>query len=567
MRKLLSLLLLLLTGSLLLAQTDGIDGTVMFEDKPVVNAKVENLSKEVITLTDAEGKFAIDAKFKDKIRISHAGKRDFIFTLIQTKQSFTIHMSSEEVELDEVVVAQRKRSALARERRKKQEFYSAFGTRNFPGVSFANIITKEDIWASDVDLLSILKRIPRLRVFNEGSVNPEVVLARAFNSRFPTLGRSTIDSGRDGDGHVVSWDVDGLITKQVPLWLNVDQIEKMVILDRPNQTILYGSQGGAGVVVINTTLVSDRERIEALDKMKEERRFKERMVSYNTVNTGELGYISKLKSADDPFLAYDDQASYWGHHPHFYVDVHDFFNAENGYGEYNDQILDKIKTTFPDDMQALRLLAFKLEEKNSLAQAREVYRMIAKNKPNSIQVLRDLANIEAKLGNKILSDRLYLATISKIILSESAELADMLDFVRSEMNYHSSKFIPNDYEASDIEIIVEWDDPTAEFELQFINEEGYYDSWKHTRDSNPVRINNESIYDVSLQRFYIDSLEDLWNVNIKYFGNESLTTPTFMKVTIRNTRKKQEKIKVFRLKAKDLSQNFARIARNHIMLN
>ena len=566
MKKLLSLFTFLATFSLF-AQLDTISGTVLFEDKPLADAKVENLSRQIITMTDAEGNFSMAAKFKDKVKISYTGKREFIFTLIQTAQPFTVHMSDSEFTLDEVVVAENRKIALAKEKQRRLQYFSAFGNRNFPSVNSANVITKDKIWPADIDILSVLRRVPRVRVSNVNTVNPLVTIPSALNFLARPGGPTATINNPNG----VLWDIDGMITREVPLWLNVLEIEKMVILDRRHQTTLYGNEASSGVIVINTRQIVEAQRMALERRKKEQRRFKERAVSFGALNSGEPGYITKLNAnkgnADEAFATYLDQAMHWGHHPHFHIDVYEHFNANYGRGRLSEDILDRVQTTFTDNMQAMKLLAFKLEEANALDKAREVYRIIAKNRPNNIQAWRDLANIEAKLGNKILADRLYLATISKIILSESPQLTDMLDFMRSEMNYHSSKFIPNDYEASDIEIIVEWDNPTAEFELQFINGEGFFDSWKHTIEANPDRINHESIYGVGLQRFYIDSIEDLWNVNIKYFGNESLTKPTFMKVTIRDTRRKKEKIKVFRLNAKDVSQNFAKIAGQRIVMN
>jgi uncharacterized protein YfaP (DUF2135 family) len=103
-------------------------------------------------------------------------------------------------------------------------------------------------------------------------------------------------------------------------------------------------------------------------------------------------------------------------------------------------------------------------------------------------------------------------------------------------------------------VVVEWNDTEAEFELQFVNPENQYHNWKHTYVDNDKRLVDEKIKGYSMEEHIIDNnLPGLWQVNVRYMGNKSLT-PTYLKITTYynyGQRSQQKEVHTFKLTLKN----------------
>jgi hypothetical protein len=132
---------------------------------------------------------------------------------------------------------------------------------------------------------------------------------------------------------------------------------------------------------------------------------------------------------------------------------------------------------------------------------------------------------------KYLVDENFLlpsADFSKIIQHESDNL---LQLHASHVGANSRKIITDPFVQNTTRVVVEWNDTEAEFELQFVNPEGQYHNWLHTYADNEERIRDEKMSGYSVEEQIIDNaLPGLWEVNVRYAGNKSLT-PTYLKVT------------------------------------
>ena len=101
----------------------------------------------------------------------------------------------------------------------------------------------------------------------------------------------------------------------------------------------------------------------------------------------------------------------------------------------------------------------------------------------------------------------------------------------SQIGANAKKIVSDPFVQNTTRVVVEWNETEAEFELQFVNPEGQYHNWKHTYIDNEDRIIDEKMAGYSMEEHIIDSaLPGLWEVNVKYDGNKSLT-PTYLKVT------------------------------------
>ena len=120
-------------------------------------------------------------------------------------------------------------------------------------------------------------------------------------------------------------------------------------------------------------------------------------------------------------------------------------------------------------------------------------------------------------------------------------------------------------------LVFEWNDSEAEFDLQFVNPENQYYTWKHSLAANAETIYSEKDYGYNTTEYLLDySLPGTWTVNVSYSGNKSLT-PTYLKATIYynyGTNAQSKEVKVFKLSLKNVNQelfkiqSIARIASN-----
>ena len=118
-------------------------------------------------------------------------------------------------------------------------------------------------------------------------------------------------------------------------------------------------------------------------------------------------------------------------------------------------------------------------------------------------------------------------------------------------------------------LVFEWNDGEAEFELQFVNPDGQYSTWKHTLADEPGRISDEKNTGFSCEEKLIYDPSGVWQVNVKYLGNKSLT-PAYLKAEVYynyGTKEQRKEVKVFKLSAKNINQELFSIQKNQLITN
>ncbi|MFD0862191.1 carboxypeptidase-like regulatory domain-containing protein [Sungkyunkwania multivorans] len=533
-----------------------ITGIVKGLNGPIVNASIYNLNDNSTTITDKDGQFSINATQGQRIRVSYVGKKNFTFKVTQFIRPLEIVLVDDEVYLDEVVLSkQKKRSSEKQKAREKKKIFGAFGKRRVSGIAPSDVLTQNEIRRFPPDIIALVQSMPGVRVLGNGG-SARVVLRRPTS--FGALRNAVIP---------VAWDIDGLVVRDIPTWIDVQLIEKLVLLKNLTQLNPYGTLGAGGVIIINTKNYVDPDSgLKA--KITDKEKFDQPTVAFETVQTGSPKYISEYNKMTGNFerayLEYENQRKTYGHLLDFYITSFDHF-SKNFPDDFKPlAILNGIANTFPDNVEALRAMAYKLDEIGYFEASKDIYKNIATMAP-TIQSVRDLAKAEARLNNLKLSENLYNGIIFKMHnIEQNATLKQLLKYERNLSALKLSNedeaytFVYEDQETNDIEILVEWNNQDAQFDLHFVNQDGYFHTWNHTISENAERINNEKVYGYSSERFFIDQLTDSWEINLSYKGNETLF-PTYFKLTIRDSKSGEEKIKVYRLAAKNLSQKLAKI--------
>ena len=110
----------------------------------------------------------------------------------------------------------------------------------------------------------------------------------------------------------------------------------------------------------------------------------------------------------------------------------------------------------------------------------------------------------------------------------------MVTVHRDKINFNE---LPGDYLTANFKyntrIIFEWNDPYAEFELQFVNPQKKFFKWSHTKQDNQEHMLDEIKNGYATEEYIIDDENSgEWIINIQSFNEEKSVNPTYLKYTI-----------------------------------
>ncbi|HEV8283208.1 MAG TPA: TonB-dependent receptor [Chitinophagaceae bacterium] len=222
MRKLFFLLPFLLLTMFALAQQKTITGVVTgnIDKIPLAGVTVQTKSKTI--LTDASGKFSIEASVGDNLTFTYVGMKTITVKVSNSVKELNIEMEAGQNYLDEVVVTGYKSE-------RKKDITGAVSVVNI------NETTKE----SNVNIITSLQgRIPGVVINNDGTPGGTgfTVTIRGF---------STTQGG--GPLYVI----DGVGTTN-PGALTPNDIESIQVLKDAASATIYGARANNGVIIITT---------------------------------------------------------------------------------------------------------------------------------------------------------------------------------------------------------------------------------------------------------------------------------------------------------------------------
>ena len=325
----------------------------------------------------------------------------------------------------------------------------------------------------------------------------------------------------------------------------------------------YGTIGRGGVIVIRTKTYSgtktEKPKKSALAKdndYKEQIQFMDRVAKkpiYITV-------LEKANSYKEALTIYDQQKLQTEQVGiPFYLDVSNYFIRWDK--DFANSILSNIGEFAFKSPKALKTLAYRYEELKKSEEAKLIYQRIAVLQPKDAQSYRDLANIYIETGNYKEAMHLYKKMLYNQI--DGVDFTDLQKTIESEIKHlvtvHRTKVnfkgLPSDYLTAnfkyDTRIVFEWNDPYAEFELQFVNPQKKFFKWSHTKQDNQERMLDEIKNGYFTEEYIIDDEKPgEWIINIQSFNEEESVNPTYLKYTIYNNyglANETRKVKVIKL--------------------
>ena len=491
--------------------------------------KVKNTLKE--TFTDKNGDFRIKVNKNDIIIVSYLDMVEKE-VMIADKENISIELQPNQQLLDEIIIISKRK-----EKEKEKYINTGWGIRKLNSLGSGQIITSKDIKATDIGLETILRgEFAGLRV-TRNQFSESIYLLRGQRAKIVI------------DGSIYSQD-DNLT---IP-YIDPQNIENIVVLKSLSSSTLYGGPA----IIINTKkgVLNIKKNKKIYSALVEGNDYKD-PVSISINRNGKSRNIIDLEKA----ITYKEALSIYRNQINndnliqYLIETATYFKKWNA--DKTSEILLKIRKLAPNNIKALRTIAFKFEELKMFDQAKMIYQEIAVLQPAKAQVYRDLSHIYQLTGNYKDAMSLY----NKILNNEikNIDFTGLIDPIYSEMRHLLSKHrtkidftkIPQELLTADfkydVRIVFEWNDPSTEFEIQFVNPKKKFYIWKHTILENRELLINEIEKGYNMKEFIIDdSVKEEWLINLEGINNgKYLTNPTYLKYSVyRNYGLENETVKV-----------------------
>ncbi len=544
-----------------------ISGVVSDMGYPLANVNISIKGTTDGIQTDANGKYEIEARPRDVLLFSYVGMHDVLIIVEDVTSTLNISMVPRIEELDEVIVAQRKKKGqqgLALDYAKNKSIVrTTYGFIDAENAGYAmNTIDGDNLNPGAIDILSALQgKIPSLSIESVNTPGGGTEKAAFLRGRSSALNPKP-----------AIFEIDGQIFTSVPTFLALDNIDRIATLPGLGATAKYGNLAAGGVIIINTKgsfVMREKGTNKPYDQVRlRNNKFDDRTAlrKLKPVIPNYLLEIEKATTISDALNIYENQKRLYSNSPYFFLDVSKLIKNKYEDQEKVDFILDEMKVLYAKNAEALKALAYVFESEKRHADALKVYIGIFRLRPRYAQSYRDLANMyvlnkeyKKALGlharyyqlRKLDSITLTFDGIDAILELESTNLIS-----RKGEELKIEKEDVGDSDIGGTRVLFEWNNSEAEFDLQFVNPNKHYFVWSHTLENESERIYDEKIKGYSCEHFLIDkNLLGEWKININYFGNKAYN-PTYMKATVYydyGTSMERSEVKVFPLSEKNVN--------------
>ena len=376
----------------------------------------------------------------------------------------------------------------------------------------------------------------------------------------------------DIDGQIFAPAINNGQVTQVPA-IDVNNIKRIAVLNNLANTASYGSIGNGGVIVINTFSASSSNN-NLLDRARLRNNiYKDNALTANEVDKNLPTYLLDYEassSVNGAKSVYESNLKNYYNSPHFFIDSYAYF-MNRGEEKFAADIVKKNLPLFERNAVYLKAMAYYADANNDMQKSKDFYEQVFILRPNYAQSYRDLAENYRDVKNYKKAAAMYARynylVEEGFLESDSLGLGSIME--RDSENLlaiegdkvveggKSKKRLAKYTEFDGTRLLFEWNDSEAEFELQFVNPEKHYYTWKHTTEANAERIMDEKLKGYSSEEFLVDgSLAGKWQVNVDYKGNKKLE-PTYLKVTSYfnyGQSSQRKEVNVYRLSLKNVNQ-------------
>ncbi len=244
-------------------------------------------------------------------------------------------------------------------------------------------------------------------------------------------------------------------------------------------------------------------------------------------------YIARMKAAkdDDLYAIYLDERPDYLDSSAFFIDVADRF-FERGLKDLGLRVLSNLAEMKLENRQILRMLAYRLVQAGEMAAALPVLEQVRELAPYEPQSLRDIATVQAALGQtQEAVDLLYevarrqwsdrFGEINTIALTEMNAIIEACG--REVMpEAADSRLIRN--LASDIRVVLSWDMDNTDMDLWVTAPDGEAASYRHPRTRIGGRLSRDCTQGYGPEEFMLKkAIPGVYRVEVNYYGHSRQT--------------------------------------------
>ncbi|MGW9686099.1 carboxypeptidase-like regulatory domain-containing protein [Flagellimonas sp. 2504JD1-5] len=569
--------------------TKRISGFITDGLNPIENVSVKIKDTEKGVKSGENGAYEIYAEEGQTLVYSHLGKQSIEIIIEDVTSFLNITMYDDIENLDEVVVINRKKrtrkTLLEDYHTNKNLVKTAFGILDKERSGFSmRVIDGEQLSYAGQDFIDALQSwLPGIQIFRPttfrpggGSLNrigrvptdltiPTVFLPRTLRSMLNPV--------------PATFDVDGVIYTEAPIFIQVQNIERIAVLESLGASNRYGSLGVGGVIIINTKWGNPNRREPGTNKPYDHVKLRNNFFDKNSLaNWSQIPipkYLEKLyaaKTEQEARSIYFEEEVSRPQSAYFYLDARGFFKDNFDNKQLVENVTKTVAEKFGTDPTILKALAYMLEEEGEFDKAMELYKKVFILRPHYMQSYMDLANAYHNLGEvenaatlytryNYLKDKAFFLPSDTFDPIIHKNFRNLLEQNRSALE---NKYIlqTDEQDFKGLRMVFEWNNSETEFELQFVSPSNQFYTTSHTLQKNAERIQEEKEKGFSCEEYLVyGPINGNWSVNVKYLGNKS-ATPTYLKTTVYHgfgTENQKKEVKVFRLATKNANLSLLRI--------
>ena len=509
---------------------------------PISNVSIRVEGTQQGTYTQDDGTFKIDVAPGAILVFSYIGKKSKRIR-ITDKKTLNVNLDYDDENLDEVV--------LVAQRSDDDVINAGFGKVKKDQLGYdVKSIGDKDIAPIDTNVSTAATG-----KFSGVSVNPVAGLSESQIRTVQTILGNTnplivvdgipISQSGGGSRDLV---VSGVSQGGIESFMNPEDIADITILKSHAATNKYGTLGVNGVILITSKTGQAAKDLDS--KRKAKPLGTTATYTGNAESLSELAdtpYINALRiteSVDEAYDVYIQERRRYGDRAEFYLDAAQYFKGWNNQFMTN-RVLSNILEIAANDIPVLRALAYTYEAENQPAEAAKIYERILQLNTDKAQAYRDMALSYSDQGRA--KDAL---AIYKQITSGASGKASF-GAIQESLNKEARNFVRKHKTAvstGDLDptyrqqvgklykrIVIEWNDPKAEFDLQIVNPQKRYFTWPHTQKEAYQRMARETSEGFNMEEFFLTNGDKgQWSFNVVNYGftDDDKGQPVFMKFTI-----------------------------------
>ncbi|MDG2194424.1 MAG: carboxypeptidase-like regulatory domain-containing protein, partial [Polaribacter sp.] len=300
-----------------------ISGFVLDNQYPLsgVNILIKNSTRG--TTTNKKGFFTIKAATHEIIQFSHLGYRPLKILVEDLSKKLKVQLRAESTILEEVTIKTKLHTV------KPKSFYRI--GRGLVNVRNSSYIKGTELNPASISLgMALRGKIAGLKI-KKNIYGEDVAFLRGFN----------INSA----SHAI-WDVDGVIFQSAPP-ISISQIKSVVVLKSIAKTILYGSEGSGGVIVVTTTTGDEYydllRNVDSKENPHTNKNYYDRdAILFKDIKSASPKYHTELEAAisiGNAFKIYKTLEVRFNMNSNFYMDMVSYFDEKYKNKNYTRLIL------------------------------------------------------------------------------------------------------------------------------------------------------------------------------------------------------------------------------------